>query len=164
MPSTEVTLAKGQIIHGARDIIQLKESEIQQGKIVIATLEKLPNISKHKLTRIRGRVRFLERFVELIKQGFIPIPRLEYTPIDPEYYVGGRKGWVSEIIFDNLPVEAIETISAYKDVFTRIGLVPARRPKKRDPILIGILRYGHNEEHFLLAWWRPDLMRPIELW
>ena len=165
MPSTEVTLAKGQIIHGAADIISLKEEEIQHGKRIIADLEQMPNFSKNKLGRIRGRVRFLERFVELIKQGFIPIPRMEYTNLAPELYHGqAGGGWKAELTFDNLPVEAIETISTYKPIFTRIGLVPARRPKRRDPILIGVLKYGHNEEHFLLAWWRPDLMRPIELW
>ena len=164
MPSTEVTLAKGQIIHGAHDIIKLKEEEIAQGKRVVADLEQIPNISKHKLARIKGRVRFLERFVELIKQGFIPIPRMEYTDLSPQTYHLGKGGWKAELTFDTLPVEAIETISTFRPIFTRIGIVPARRPKRRDPILIGILKYGNEEEHFLLAWWRPDLLRPIDLW
>lgn len=165
MPSTEVTLSKGQIIHGAREIIELKEEEIAQGNKIIAELEKIPDISKSKLGRLRGRVRFLERFVELIRQGFIPIPRMEYTDIAPESYHGERGGgWKAVLTFDNLPVEAIETISSYKPIFNRIGIVPARRHKKRDPILIGVLKYGAYEEHFLLAWWRPDLMKPAELW
>lgn len=165
MPSTEVTLAKGQIIHGAQDIIKCKDEEIAQGKRVIAELEKMPNISKHKLSRIRGRVRFLERFVELIKQGFIPIPRMEYTDLSAETYHGKKGGgWKAELTFDNLPVEAIETITSYKPIFTRIGLIPTKRPKQRDPMLIGILKYGRFEEHFLLAWWRPDLLKPTDLW
>lgn len=166
MPSTEVTLAGGQIIHGAQDILKLKEEEIAQGKRVIADLERIPNVSKSKLSRIKGRVRFLERFVNLIKQGFIPIPRMAYTDVAPIAYPREADGgWRAVLTFDSLPVEAIEAISTYKPIFTRIGIIPARKTaRRRDPILIGVLQYGKLEEHFLLAWWRPDLMKPIDLW
>jgi len=168
MPSTDVSLStfqKGQIIHGVSDILKAKEEEIAQGKQIINDLEQVPTISKSKLGRIRGRVKFLEHYVELMKQGFIPIPRMEYQNLEERYYHGMAGGWRADLTFDNLPIEAINAVASYQGMFTAFGIAPVKQAaRKRDPMLIGIIKYGHFEEHFLLGWWRPDMMMPKDLW
>ena len=168
MPGTDVSLStfqKGQIIHGVSDILKAKRDEIEQGKQIIADLEKIPTFSKHKLGRIKGRVKFLEHFVDLMEQGFIPIPRMEYQALEEMYFHGQAGGWRADLTFDKLPIEAITAIASYRSFFTAFGIAPVRKAeRKRDPILIGIIKYGHQEEHFLLGWWRPDMMLPKDLW
>lgn len=155
MPSTEIATSKPmQLITRPEDIITVKEAEIERARIAIDAMENIPEFSKHKVSRARGRLRFMESFVELLKEGFIAIPRMEYDQLH-EY--------TSSLYFEKLPVGALTSIAELKDKFDDIGIVRPKS-KKRDPIVIGILRYGGLEEHFILAWWRPDIMRPDELW
>lgn len=164
MPSTEITLKTGQLITSTSQFIQQKEAEIEEGERVIEELSKIKGLSPTKLARTRGRVKFLKKFLELLKEGFIPIPRMEYEPITEEHF-GGRRGWVSSIVIDQLPIGAITKIAEFQDKFDMLGVVrPAGRGRRRDPILIGITRYALMEEHFILGWWRPDVMKPSELW
>jgi hypothetical protein len=168
MPSTEVSLIEGRLITTSKDFIQAKEAEIAEGERVIAELEQMPEVSPWKLARVRGRVRFLEHFIALMKEGFLPIPRMEFEPVDQanwQYDGAGRLVRGTTLVIDRLPVEAIAAINEFRPKFDRLGVVrPAGRGRKRDPFLIGIIQYGHLEEHFILAWWRPDIMRPTQLW
>lgn len=164
MPSTEISLKQGQMITSPRELISAKEAEIAEGEIILEQLSQIKNISKTKVARVRGRINFQKRLLAMLKEGYLPIPRLEYEPVTQEYF-GGRKGWTTSIVIDQLPMAAIVTIAEFQDKFDRFGIVrPRSRGKRRDPLLIGIIRYGGMEEHFVLAWWRPDIMPPNKLW
>lgn len=168
MPSTEVSLVEGRLITTAKDFIQVKEAEIAEGERVIAELEQMEDVSPWKLARVRGRVRFLKKFIGLMKEGYFPIPRMDFEPVDQAlwgYDGAGRLIRGTTLVIDRLPVEAIACINEYRPKFDRLGVVrPRGRGRKRDPFLIGIIKYGQLEEHFILAWWRPDIMRPTQLW
>ena len=167
MPSAVITMKRGELIQTPRDLISLKEAEIKEGERVIAELSKIVDLSPSKLARVKGRVSFLRNFVELLKDGFIPIPRMEFEPITQmgRQVFKGTNIPAPTIVIDKLPVEAITTIAEYQDKFHRFGVVrPRGRGLKRDPFLIGIIRYGVYEEQFVLGWWRPDVMKPTELW
>ena len=157
----EVAVRPGITLEVKENWISEKQKELEQGCIVLAEMEKIEGISKSKLGRMRGRLKFLEKFIELLKEGFIPIPRMDFEPIDIERYHYGKLR--SILYLDKLPVGAIATIAEFQDKFDHLGVVRPRA-KKRDPILIGILQYGQYEEHFILGWWRPDMMKPWELW
>lgn len=158
----EVAVRPGDTITVNPGWISEKGKELEQGRTVLAEMEKIKNISKSKLSRMRGRLKFLETFIELLREGFIPIPRMDFEPIDIEQYHYGKLK--STLYLDKLPVGAIATIAEFQDKFPHFGVVRSATRKKRDPILIGIIRYGSLEEHFILGWWRPDLMKPYELW
>ena len=162
MPSTEILSSKGIMITKPHELLAIKEREISEGEKVIEAMMAIPNISKAKLARVKGRVLFMKRFVAKLKEGFLPIPRMVYDDV--------AHAWNGTITIDNLPIEAIVTIRDFQNKFDALGLV---RPsvgrsrwgrQRRDPFLIGIIRYGHREEHFMLAWWRPDTMLSSQLW
>lgn len=155
MPSVEVVVSKPmELITKPADIIAIKELEIADAERAVEAMARIPEFSKWKVSRARGRLKFLRTFIELLKQGFIPIPRMEYDELH-EY--------TASLYFEKLPVEALTTIAELRDKFTYIGIVRPQS-RKRDPIIIGILSYGLIEEHFILAWWRPDALRPNQLW
>ncbi len=171
MPSTEITLREGNLISKANDFIQQKEAEIADGERALEALialSKERNINSARIARVKGRIRFLKKFVNLMKEGFIPIPRMNFTPINQHRWEEKEDGSftsIPELVLDRLPVEAIMAINEYKDKFQHFGVVqPQTEGRKRDPFLIGIIRYRTYEEHFLIGWWRPDIMKPTELW
>lgn len=129
-----------------------KEKEIERGREAIEALKRI-GATKSKIARAKGRIHFAERFIALLKEGFIPIPRMEF-----EDFMYHGKMYLSK-----MPIEGLLAIDAVKGKFDTIGLV---RPmvKKRDPIIIGVIRYDKYEEHFIIGWWRPELYRDVDLW
>lgn len=157
MPSAEVTLKQGVMITRPELLLEVKKAEIEEGNRVLAELEKIDGISKHKISRVKGRIHFLEKFTRILQDGYLPIPRMEYERLESL--------WTGNIVLDQMPVEAIATVAEFQDKFDRLGMVrPKTQGRRRDPFLIGIISYGGIEEHFILAWWRPDLMLPSQLW
>lgn len=156
-----IPIKVGEVLEVKPNWLQEKEVEVQRGEEALVQLQKIEGISKAKVARVKGRIRFVRKFIELMKEGFIPIPRMEFEPIDTEYRPWLHQG--PKFYLDPMPVEAIAAIAEYQGKFDHFGLVKPQA-KKRDPFLIGIISYGHLEEHFLLGWWRPDLLKPCELW
>jgi len=159
-----LTVKAGEVIKVNPGWLESKREEIQKGEEALKHLQSIEGISKNKVARVRGRLNFLRKFVELMEAGFIPIPRMDFEPLeDPNWrWMPSRK---PVIAFDRMPVEAIATVAEYQDKFDRMGIVrPRSRGRKRDPILIGVIGYGGLEEHFILGWWRPDTMKDTDLW
>lgn len=92
----------------------------------------------------------MQRFINLLDDGFIPLPRMERRLIDEE---------------TGLPADAISALVSFRHHFDAFAIVSGHaRGESLDPILIGIIRSNRTEEHFLLGWWRPDLISPSQLW
>lgn len=162
--SVTLTVKAGEIIKVNPGWLESKREEIRKGEEALKHLEAIEGISRTKVGRVRGRLKFLRKFVELLEAGFIPIPRMDFEPLEePNWrWMPSRK---PVIAFDRMPVEAIATVAEYQGKFDRMGIVrPRSRGRKRDPILIGIISYGGLEEHFILGWWRPDTMKETDLW
>ena len=138
------------------NLIAVKEKEIEHAEKMIAEIEKIPEFSACKKARARGRLRFMKRFVELLKKGYVPIPRMPFDTLHE---------FTASIAFENLPLEALSAINQHRSQFDEIGIVrPFVKGRRKDPIIIGILKYGQLEEHFILAWWRPEIMKSSDLW
>jgi len=144
MKGTSIVLAKsGQFIEG-------KRAEVLEGEKLIAELVATNKFPK-RLTRIRRRVEFMQKFINLAEAGFIPLPRMERELISED---------------TALPADALISLLSFREIFDAIAIVRGdARGKALDPMLIGIIRSGDDiEEHFLLGWWRPDLISPSQLW
>jgi len=128
-------------------LIESTKSELSEAK---AVKEKIKEVSietdtgRNLLKRIDGRIAFLEKRLTALENAFLPLPRFDYTRF--------------RYAIDKLPYPvASRMVEAERlGVFTEIGLVDGRRraTARRDPILIGVIREGRQEEHFLIGWWR----------
>ena len=155
--------AAGALITTNPNWLAEKEAEVQQGERALEALKRIPGISQSRITRVRSRVTFTRRYINLLKEGFIPIPRMEYEAIEIGPHLLGSYDGQHHLYLDRMPVQSLKNIAEFKEYFDEVGLV---RPKsrQRDPILIGIIRGAYQEEHFILYFWRPELYSSSELW
>jgi len=128
-------------------LVQQTKTELSEAKAVKKKIEEVSIESsegRKLLMRIDKRVAFLEKRLTALENAFLPIPRFDYVRF--RYAV------------DTLPYPVASRLIEAKElgVFTEIGLVDGRRKAtvSRDPILIGVIKQGHQEEHFLIGWWR----------
>lgn len=150
MPSAEVTLTPGKIITVNPQWLTQKRGEIEEGEKAVEELAKIPGITKTRIARAKARLAFLKRYYSLLEDGFIPIPTMDYEIMEGNWFNHGKRRYT--IYLDRMPVQALKNIAQFKHKFDEIGLVRPR-PKRRDPILIGIIRHGQMEEHFILYFW-----------
>lgn len=137
-----------------KDIVGFHSGLVEQTKLELEETktikQKLEGISiestdgRGLLRRIDKRIAFLTKRLTALENAFLPIPRFDYVRF--RYAV------------DNLPYPVASRLIEAEGlgIFTEIGLVGGRRRAtvRRDPILIGVIRHGHQEEHFLIGWWR----------
>jgi hypothetical protein len=161
MPTAEITITPGNMLTVNPNWLEEKRAEISRGEESVKALSEIPGVSKWRITKARARLNFIKRYVDLVSQGFIPIPRMEFEQIE----LASDRSWdgKTHIYLDKMPVQALKNIAEFRPLFDEVGIV---KPvgKKRDPILIGIIRHGQREEHFILYFWRPELYSESELW
>lgn len=147
---------------------ELKRQEIANAERALEAMKTI-GTSPTSLGRLKSKITFLKRWLAMLESGFIPMPTLELSyefsgspePGDRDVFRG--KKWRGFVYLNGLPVKALEAIAAIKaqGLFDRIGIVSPRR--QRDPLIIGVIREGRREAHFLIAWWLPELIPPWEL-
>jgi hypothetical protein len=128
-------------------LVQETAKELEEAKKIKQKLEEVPiesSAGRGLLKRMEGRIAFLEKRLAALENAFLPIPRFDYVRF--RYAV------------DSLPYPIASRLVEAEQlgVFSEIGLVEGRRrpTSRRDPILIGVIKQGHREEHFLIGWWR----------
>ncbi len=157
--------AAGALITANPNWLAEKEDEIQRGEEALEALKRITGVSQSRIARVRSRVAFTRRYINLLKEGFIPIPRMDYSVIELRPDLNGSWDGESHLYLDRMPVQALKNIAEFKGKFDEVGLVkPRTRSPRIDPILIGIIRGAYNEEHFILYYWRPELYSSSELW
>ena len=121
---------------------ELEEAKTIKTKLHEVSIESSPGQSL--LKRMDRRIAFLERRLSALENAFLPIPRFDYTRF--------------RYTIDSLPYPIASRLIEAEGlgIFTEVGLIEGRRraTSRRDPILIGVIRQGHHEEHFLIGWWR----------
>lgn len=121
---------------------ELEEAKAIKQKIQEVSIES--SAGRGLLKRMDNRVAFLEKRLAALESAFLPIPRFDYVRF--------------RYTIDSLPYLVASRLVEAEGlgVFTEIGLVEGRRKAtaSRDPILVGVIRQGRQEEHFLIGWWR----------
>lgn len=163
--------------------METKRTELAEAKSALKALTALGG-GPARRSRVRERVRFLERFVKAMGMGYLPIPRFNSETLDVD--------------LDELPAAALTAWAAAKEskVFQEVRFVPGQIPSSnpgghsvetrrgrtwtrkrlpaRDPLIVGVIRTPEHrvrdtttrwqqfvviparEEHFLIAFWRPE--------
>lgn len=120
--------------------------ECQQASIEVG-IPSLTTRYKRMKNKIEKNIDQLERKVKALEAGFLQIPRFDWATLE----------WSSE----RLNYSTLKRLKEAKEagIFDDFGVVQDKytRPhRKRDPILIGIIRgarYNH-EEHFFIGTWK----------
>lgn len=158
--------------------ITSKETELAQCREAAEKLKGL-GATDAKMRRVRERINILQKTVNALKAGYIPIPRFQTSTL--------------RLDLEELPLKAIVALDKAKGtaLFDEIHFVagreatsrrgPYRRQPRRDPLLVGIVRTPEVieyedpvnkrwerarwslEEHFLIAWWRPEDISPEQV-
>lgn len=154
--------------------IDAKRQELATAEEAARTLLQVEGMSDFRIKRANARVRLLRKVVDALERGFVPLPRFSSRKLD--------------VAIEELPVKALAALAEAQaeKIFDEIRFVPGdvgesrrgvRRRAARDPLLVGVVRvpgmqipgsdrgWGPEwlpgqEEHFLIAWWRPDEETP----
>lgn len=128
-------------------LVEQTRKELEEAKAIKQKLEDVSiesSAGRGLLKRMDHRIAFLEKRLAALENAFLPIPRFDYVRF--RYAV------------DSLPYPVASRLVEAEGlgIFTEIGLIEGRRKAttRRDPILIGVVRQGRQEEHFLIGWWR----------
>ncbi len=128
-------------------LVEQTRKELEEAKEIKQKIEEVSiesSAGRGLLKRMDSRVAFLEKRLQALENAFLPIPRFDYVRF--RYAV------------DSLPYPVASRLVEAEGlgIFTEIGLIEGRRKAtaRRDPILIGVIRRGRQEEHFLIGWWR----------
>lgn len=148
--------------------LALKEAELER---MLEARSALQAIGGHtsRLARLADRIQLTRKVIACLRAGFIPIPRFDANKLNADV--------------DVLPTRVLVAYAAAQnaEVFDEIRLVTGResrsfrgaveRRNARDPLLVGVVRTSAHkvvdaggwertiearEEHFLIAWWRPE--------
>lgn len=178
LPPGEVN-ARYAIVTSASDLsavrdtwITTKRVELQRGLGALVALRKA-GASAARLAAVRDRVGMLKKVVKALELGYVPIPRFDSQTLNID---------VQELPGPALVALAA---ARQAKLFHEVRFVTGRREtqgrgyfrvRQRDPLLIGIVRTRHHvlswrnmdgrqwadvevpsiEEHFMVAWWRPE--------
>jgi len=150
--------------------VEAKRRELADAEAAVDALRSLAEVPAFRIKRAVARAGLLRKVVRALERGFIPIPRFSSRRLD--------------VRFDELPVRAIAALGEAQalGIFDEIRFVAGdegehrrgrRRRATRDPLLVGVVRipatavpgsdrgWGQTwipgvEEHFLVAYWRPE--------
>lgn len=177
---TSISVADG--IEGILEVRQTwianKEADLSTAEQALASYKAM-GAPKPKLTSLKRRVALLRRTVNALKRGFIPMPRFDGNTLSLDMV--------------DMPVKALVAVQEARasKLFSELRIVQGVEPTstgswgrrggrtRRDPFVVGVVReaaviapnpWGRMEEyqrpleeHFLVAWWRPEDMRPEDL-
>lgn len=154
--------------------LESKRQELGLAEAAVGALANTEGIAPNswRLRNAQNRVRLLRKVVRALEHGFVPIPRFSSQTLDLD--------------LEELPVSAIVALkeAQAEEIFEEIRFVrgdvgDSRRGRARraarDPLLVGVVRTPSidlgefrnvggewvrripgREEHFLIAWWRPE--------
>lgn len=154
--------------------VESKRQELALAEAAVGALATTDGIAPNswRLRNAQNRVRLLRKVVRSLERGFIPIPRFNSRKLDLD--------------LEELPVSAIVALkeAQAQEIFDEVRFVPGdvgasrrgrARRAARDPLLVGVVRtpaielgefrnvngewlnrIPGREEHFLVAWWRPE--------
>lgn len=156
--------------------LHLKEQELERMLEARAALKALGG-HESRLARLADRVQLTRKVIAALRAGFVPIPRFDAHKLNPDV--------------DVLPTRVLVAYAAAQntELFDEVRLVEGRQSRShhlgpnpriaaRDPLLVGIVRTPEREgvtrwggrtwipgreEHFLVAWWRPEDDRDEDL-
>jgi hypothetical protein len=171
-PSSPVAILTDprQLVQVREHWIQTKREELARADQVLVALKDRPG-THAKIQRVKDRVRVLRKFLRALEGGYMPIPRFDSETLRLEV--------------EELPAQAIIAMAAAEETgaFDEVRFVrgregdtrrgPHARRAPRDPLLVGVIRTPDRhvedrsswngqrripgfEEHFLIAWWRPE--------
>jgi hypothetical protein len=165
MPLESVVAVRG-------EWVEAKRTELAGAEEALEALEALYGPDATRVRRVRGRVTLLRRVVRALERGYIPLPRFGSTRVNA----------LEELPLRAVLALKAATDAAVFDEVRYVGGMPSEshrgrqgRRAQRDPLLIGVVRtpaielpederhggFGPRylpgeEEHFLIAWWRPE--------
>ena len=176
MTTMQLTIKDTAIITKPEDIAEIrqewlegKKRELESAKVALDELGEV-GASERKIRRTKERVGLLKKVVRCLENGFIPIPRFDSNRLRLEN--------------EELPLSAITAVkeATAQKIFDEFRIVQGReamnqrgprgRLARRDPIIVGVVRTPElqdqdrpwnvwsMEEHFLVAWWRPEDQHP----
>lgn len=149
--------------------IAAKETELTKAQDALLALQET-DATERRIRRTKERVSLLKKTIRALKAGYIPIPRFDSNKLTLD--------------MEELPVNAIIAVSEAKAqaLFDEFRLITGHiannrrgrygRIAQRDPLIVGVVRTPSivlttwqdgtaretwsAEEHFLIAWWRPE--------
>ena len=165
--STVITIPE-EIAQIRQSWAESKRQELAMAQSAYGALQEA-GATARKLQRVREQIAMLRKVIRALDAGFVPIPRFDSEKL--------------RLDTEELPLKAITAINeaTAQRIFDELRLVAGRDPvsrrgprgriTRRDPLVIGVVRtpeivtqneYGYVaerwslEEHFLIAWWRPE--------
>ena len=154
--------------------IEAKEQELERAETAFVAFSE-SGATDRRIRRTKERINLLKKVVRALKNGFVPIPRFDSTKLTLD--------------FEELPLNVIVAVNQAKAqfLFDEFRLITGReavnrrgrlgRLAQRDPLVVGVVRTPEIidrindwtsqrwslEEHFLIAWWRPEDERMEEM-
>lgn len=162
--------------------LELKREELVRAQVAAKALAQL-GVPPARRRLAKDRVRFLKRFVGALEHGYVPVPRfdadtlnldLEELPAEALLALGQAK---TKRLFDEVRyVTGRQPDSRPGGHYNSSQRWTRARIGGRDPLLVGVIRTPEHrvpfprwagdtqgirtipgrEEHFLIAWWRPE--------
>ena len=153
--------------------VKSKEIELERARSALQQLRE-SDASERRIQRVTERVSLLRKVVRVLQAGYLPIPRFQ--------------GDLLRLDMEELPLKAIVAVNeaAAQKLFDEFRLVQGvgatskrgtARINQRDPLIVGVARtktlrpdperswiQWSQEEHFLIAWWRPEDERQEEMY
>ena len=152
-----------------------KQTELTMAREALVRLQE-SGATERRIKRTQERISLLRRVVRALEKGYVPIPRFDSNKLTLDQEELPLKA----IVAVN-EAQAQKLFDEFRIVQGSEGLArqgPYGRMPRRDPIIVGVVRtpqhshkevYGPEaysyrividvpgmEEHFLVAWWRPD--------
>ena len=167
---TAVITVPDEIVVVRQTWVTSKKEELTNAEQALVAL-KSAGATSRKIQRVQERINLLRKIVRALEAGFLPIPRFDAHKLRLDQ--------------ENLPLKAvlaIENATAQK-LFDEFRIITGRngqsgRTRRRDPLIVGVVRTRRQihyrgrpgdryyrtpvvdvpaaEEHFLVAWWRPE--------
>lgn len=171
-----------EVLSVANHWLEQKRQELQRAQLAAKALVQL-GVPPARRRLARERVRFLKRFVSALEHGYVPIPRfdadtldlnIEELPAEALVALGQSK---TKRLFDEVRyVTGRQPDSRPGGHYTSNQRWTRARIGGRDPLIVGVIRTPEHqvpfprwqgdthgtrtipgrEEHFLIAWWRPE--------
>ena len=159
-----------EIISDRNDIIAAKRQELTAAREALGAL-KNAGVGHSRVDRLRERVKFIEKTINALEAGYVPIPRFDSQTFNLEVEELPSRSLVALSYAENAGV--FDEIRIVRGIAPRGGRGQQRRGA-RDPLLVGVIKSSNHEvddglgrwdsrtfvpgreTHFLIAWWQPE--------
>lgn len=163
--------------------LENKRVELARAEQAARALRRL-DVPLRRRTLAFERVRFLKRFIGALEQGYVPIPRFDADTLDlnveelPAEALVAMAETKGKKLFDEVRYVTGREPEAHTrgGRYDRSGRWTHRGRGGVDPLIVGVIRTPEHrvpnprapsarwedrvipsrEEHFLIAWWRPE--------